>query len=633
MFKKILIANRGEIACRIIRTARSMGITTVAVYSDADRDAQHVAIADEAVYIGPSPARDSYLVVDKIIQAALDSGAEAIHPGYGFLSENADLCRACAEAGLVFIGPPAEAIASMGCKSTAKTLMAAAGVATVPGYHGDDQDPEVLKRAAAEIGYPVLLKAAAGGGGKGMRTVVDEGEFDAALAAAMREAQASFNDNRMLIEKYLMQPRHIEIQVFCDAQGGAVHLFERDCSVQRRHQKVIEEAPAPGLAADIRERMGAAAIAAARAIDYRGAGTVEFLLDQRGAFFFMEMNTRLQVEHPVTEMITGQDLVEWQLRVAAGEPLPCAQQDLQIDGHAFEARIYAEDPERDFMPASGRLEQLSAPTESPHVRIDSGVVEGDEVSIYYDPMIAKLIVWDRDRERALARLQRALGEYRVGGVSTNVGFLYNLASSRAFRAGEVNTGFIDQHSDEIFRRRPLDIDYAAPLAAAALMRQRAEHARRAAERSWEPSSPWYSTCAWGLPEPPLQVEVQGQQRSVAVAEAIDLTPVQSIITVAGFDLLTRDGFFRCAEVPPDFGCDRIAATTESFNAPMNGTLISLLCEPGAAVKGGDTLLVMEAMKMEHAMVAPCDGAVREFYFTEGDRVEGGATLLMFEPSE
>ena len=633
MFKKILIANRGEIACRIIRTARSMGITTVAVYSDADRDAQHVAIADEAVYIGPSPARDSYLVVDKIIQAALDSGAEAIHPGYGFLSENADLCRACAEAGLVFIGPPAEAIASMGCKSTAKTLMAAAGVATVPGYHGDDQDPEVLKRAAAEIGYPVLLKAAAGGGGKGMRTVVDEGEFDAALAAAMREAQASFNDNRMLIEKYLMQPRHIEIQVFCDAQGGAVHLFERDCSVQRRHQKVIEEAPAPGLAADIRERMGAAAIAAARAIDYRGAGTVEFLLDQRGAFFFMEMNTRLQVEHPVTEMITGQDLVEWQLRVAAGEPLPCAQQDLQIDGHAFEARIYAENPERDFMPASGRLEQLSAPTESPHVRIDSGVVEGDEVSIYYDPMIAKLIVWDRDRERALARLQRALGEYRVGGVSTNVGFLYNLASSRAFRAGEVNTGFIDQHSDEIFRRRPLDIDYAAPLAAAALMRQRAEHARRAAERSWEPNSPWYSTCAWGLPEPPLQVEVQGQQRSVAVAEAIDLTPVQSIITVAGFDLLTRDGFFRCAEVPPDFGCDRIAATTESFNAPMNGTLISLLCEPGAAVKGGDTLLVMEAMKMEHAMVAPCDGAVREFYFTEGDRVEGGATLLMFEPSE
>ena len=633
MFKKILIANRGEIACRIIRTARSMGITTVAVYSDADRDAQHVAIADEAVYIGPSPARDSYLVVDKIIQAALDSGAEAIHPGYGFLSENADLWRACAAAGLVFIGPPAEAIASMGCKSTAKTLMAAAGVVTVPGYHGDDQDPEVLKRAAAEIGYPVLLKAAAGGGGKGMRTVVDEGEFDAALAAAMREAQASFNDNRMLIEKYLMQPRHIEIQVFCDAQGGAVHLFERDCSVQRRHQKVIEEAPAPGLAADIRERMGAAAIAAARAIDYRGAGTVEFLLDQRGAFFFMEMNTRLQVEHPVTEMITGQDLVEWQLRVAAGEPLPCAQQDLQIDGHAFEARIYAEDPERDFVPASGRLEQLSAPTESPHVRIDSGVVEGDEVSIYYDPMIAKLIVWDRDRERALARLQRALGEYRVGGVSTNVGFLYNLASSRAFRAGEVNTGFIDQHSDEIFRRRPLDIDYAAPLAAAALIRQRAGQARLAAERSWEPSSPWYLTCGWGLPEPPLQVEVQGQQRSVAVAEAADLTPVQSIITVAGFDLLTRDGFFRCAEVPPDFGCDRIAATTESFNAPMNGTLISLLSEPGAAVKGGDTLLVMEAMKMEHAMVAPCDGAVSEFYFTEGDRVEGGATLLMFEPSE
>ena len=408
MFTKILIANRGEIACRVIKTARALGILTVAVYSEADRNALHVKMADESVSIGPSPSSESYLVGEKIIQAALDTGAEAIHPGYGFLSENAQFCRQCATNNLVFIGPPVAAILAMGSKSAAKNIMAEAGVPLVPGYHGDDQNPDIIKQASNKMGYPVLLKAAAGGGGKGMRAVYSEAEFDEALDAAKREAMNGFNDDIMLVEKYLLKPRHVEIQIFCDSHQNAVYLFERDCSVQRRHQKVIEEAPAPGMTEVLRKRMGEAAIKAARAINYEGAGTVEFLLDAQGEFFFMEMNTRLQVEHPVTEMISGQDLVEWQLRVAAGEPLPCSQAQLKINGHAFEARIYAEDPEHDFLPATGVLRSLQGPNENSHVRIDTGVVEGDEVSIYYDPMIAKLIVWDIDRDRALQRLTDAL---------------------------------------------------------------------------------------------------------------------------------------------------------------------------------------------------------------------------------
>ncbi len=634
MFKKLLIANRGEIACRIIATARSMGISCVAVYSDADRSSRHVRLADECVYIGASAASESYLAIDKLVRAALDSGAEAIHPGYGFLSENADLCRQCARAGLVFIGPSATAIESMGCKSTAKTLMEAAGVATVPGYHSDDQDPQVLANAAATIGYPVLLKAVCGGGGKGMRVVSSERDFDQALAAAMREAKASFDDSRVLLEKYLCKPRHIEIQIFCDSHGQAVHLFERDCSLQRRYQKVIEEAPAPGIDADLRARMGAAAIVAAQAIDYCGAATVEFLVDDRGAFFFMEMNTRLQVEHPVTEMITGQDLVEWQLLVAAGEPLPCAQNQLQLDGHAFEARIYAEDPERDFMPVSGCVERLYQPSEKGrHVRIDSGIDEGDEVGIYYDPMIAKLIVWDCDRERALRRLQKALGEYRIVGMTTNVGFLYNLASSCALRAGEVDTGFIEEHADEIFRRRRVDIEYAAPLAVGVLVQQCQRRAQLAAERSREPGSPWFSTDGWGLPERVLEVQIQSQHRSIGVSLAIDLGAACAITTDAGFDLVTPEGFFQCAEVPPDLGCDLGDVTGECFTAPMNGTVVTLMCAPGALVSAGDTLLVIEAMKMEHAILAPCGGTVSEFYCQTGDRVDGGATLLAFESNQ
>ena len=426
MFTKILIANRGEIACRIIKTARQMGITTVAVYSDADRSALHVKMADEAVYIGAGPSNESYLVVNKIIQAAMQTGAQAVHPGYGFLSENAEFCRQCAAHNITFIGPPVEAILAMGSKSAAKTIMANADVPLVSGYHGDDQNPALLKSEADKMGYPVLLKAAAGGGGKGMRAVHSAEEFEQALSAAKREALSSFNDDVMLVEKYLLKPRHVEIQVFCDSHQNAVYLFERDCSVQRRHQKVIEEAPAPGMTLELRQKMGAAAIKAARAINYQGAGTVEFLLDSRGDFFFMEMNTRLQVEHPVTEMISGQDLVAWQLTVAAGEPLPCSQEQLKINGHAFEARIYAEDPDNDFLPATGRLSLLKPPPESSYVRVDTGVVEGDEVSIYYDPMIAKLIVWGTNRAQALARLTEALSNYRIAGVTTNIGFLYNL---------------------------------------------------------------------------------------------------------------------------------------------------------------------------------------------------------------
>jgi len=411
MFNKILIANRGEIACRVIKTARRMGIRTVAVFSDADRHALHVKMADEAIHIGAAPSKDSYLVGDKIMQAALKTGAQAVHPGYGFLSENAEFAKQCADNNIAFIGPPVTAIESMGSKSAAKTIMEKAKVPLVPGYHGDDQDTAILKKSADEMGYPVLLKAVAGGGGKGMRQVWQADEFEQALAQAKSESLASFGDDHMLVEKYLTQPRHVEFQVFCDQHGNGVYLFERDCSVQRRHQKVIEEAPAPNMSEALRKEMGEAAVRAAKAIDYEGAGTVEFLLDTDGSFFFMEMNTRLQVEHPITEMITGEDLVEWQLRVANGEQLPKPQEQLKMHGHAFESRIYAEDPDNDFLPTSGNLAFVKTPEENSNVRVDTGVIQGDDVSPYYDPMIAKLIVWDEDRPRALARMASALKQY------------------------------------------------------------------------------------------------------------------------------------------------------------------------------------------------------------------------------
>src|SRR6266545_3421061 len=494
MFTKILIANRGEIACRVIRTARRLGIRTVAVHSEADANARHVRLADEAVHIGPAAARESYLVGARIIEAARATGAQAIHPGYGFLSENADFAEACEKAGVVFIGPPASAIRAMGSKSAAKALMQQAGVPLTPGYHGAEQDPALLAREAKRIGYPVLIKASAGGGGKGMRRVDAPADFEAALASCKREAMQAFGDDRVLVERYVLRPRHVEIQVFGDRHGGCVHLFERDCSVQRRHQKVLEEAPAPGLTPERRAAMGAAAVEAAKAVGYVGAGTVEFIVEPSGGFYFMEMNTRLQVEHPVTEMITGLDLVEWQLRVAAGEPLPLRQEQVQIDGHAIEARIYAEDPERGFLPSTGRLLHLAAPEASYHVRIDAGVEEGDEISPHYDPMIAKLIVWDASRERALARMRAALAQLRIVGVANNVEFLARLVASPAFAAGDLDTDLIERESEFLFpasRETPQEVWLLAALA-------ELEREQREVPSPAETRSPWDARDGWRL---------------------------------------------------------------------------------------------------------------------------------------
>jgi 3-methylcrotonyl-CoA carboxylase alpha subunit len=663
MFNKILIANRGEIACRVIKTARRMGVATVAVYSDADRDALHVQLADEAVHIGGAPARESYLLGDRILEAALATGAQAIHPGYGFLSENAGFARACSDQGVVFVGPPTEAIEAMGSKSAAKRIMEAAGVPLVPGYHGDDQEPELLRASAEDMGYPVLLKATAGGGGKGMRQVWSGAEFDEALAAAKRESMASFGDDTMLVEKYLTKPRHVELQVFCDNHGNGIYLAERDCSVQRRHQKVIEEAPAPGMSEALRRQMGDTAVAAARAIDYRGAGTVEFLLDEDGSFYFMEMNTRLQVEHPVTEMITGQDLVQWQLLVAAGDPLPLTQDEVRINGHAFEARIYAEDPDNDFLPVTGTLGFLQPPPESTHVRVDTGVRQGDEISVYYDPMIAKLIVWDASRERALQRLATALSEYRIGGTVTNLDFLYNLATSRPFVEAELDTGFIEKHHALIFHQREQDLERELPRAALALLLYRKQQS--SLRSCLDPWSPWQSGNAWRLNEPHAhrlvlhchgqdhEVEVEQREQRYLVRAAgrevqlsgeltgdilhLDVQGHRQRATLArtqdGFTLYLPKGACHFREVLPDTGEADAAGAGAGLTAPMNGTIVALLAEPGSKVEANTPLLVMEAMKMEHTIRAPAAGSVESFYYQPGDLVDGGAELLKFEADE
>ncbi|WP_439134551.1 acetyl/propionyl/methylcrotonyl-CoA carboxylase subunit alpha [Pseudomaricurvus sp.] len=676
-FSKILIANRGEIACRVIRSARKMGIRTVAVYSDADRDALHVAMADEAVHIGAAPSRESYLVFERVIEAARKTGAEAIHPGYGFLSENAAFCNACKENGIVFIGPPVSAIEAMGSKSAAKQIIEKAQVPLVPGYHGEDQSRDILKQASDDMGYPVLLKAAAGGGGKGMRQVWKESEFDEALNAAKREAMNGFGDDHMLVEKYLTQPRHVEIQVFCDQHGNGVYLFERDCSVQRRHQKVIEEAPAPGMTEELRAAMGDAALRAAQAIDYVGAGTVEFLLDVDGSFYFMEMNTRLQVEHPVTEMISGQDLVEWQLRVAAGEPLPCTQEQLTIRGHAFEARIYAEDPDNDFLPVTGTLSFLQPPETSEHVRVDTGVLQGDEVSVFYDPMIAKLIVWDENRDKALQRLTKALSEYRISGMTTNIDFLYNLANSAPFRNAQLDTGFIEKHHSVIFHDEPQDIEQDLPLAALYLVLKQAHTAQQQALHSVDATSPWNATNAWRVNEAhqhhfslcfhgeeyPVTVEqhtlhnittpttrysinaagktvtaeghlegntlhanIDGYQFKASVAEHID--PQGN-----SYSLYTQSSALNFSQVAVDLGDFDGDSGTGGLTAPMNGTMVTLLVDAGSTVSKGDALLIMEAMKMEHTIRAPADGVVEEFFFQAGELVDGGAELVKFAASD
>ncbi|HJT87604.1 MAG TPA: acetyl-CoA carboxylase biotin carboxylase subunit, partial [Bryobacteraceae bacterium] len=497
MFEKILIANRGEIACRVIRTARRMGIATAAVYSEADSHALHVELADEAYPIGPPPARESYLAIDRILDAAHRAGAQAVHPGYGFLSENAAFAEACAAARIAFIGPPAAAIRAMGSKSAAKALMEKSGVPLVPGYHGQAQDLPTLAEAAARIGYPVLIKASAGGGGKGMRVVERPAQLEASVASAKRESAAAFGDDQVLLEKYLRHPRHIEIQVFADTHGNVVYLFERDCSIQRRYQKVIEEAPAPGMDPGRRRAMGEAACAAARAIGYVNAGTVEFIVEG-GAFYFMEMNTRLQVEHPVTEAITGEDLVEWQLRVASGDRLPKLQPELAIHGHAIEARVYAEEPARDFRPSIGVITHLKAPPQNEQVRVDTGVRAGDQISVYYDPMIAKLIAWDRDRPSALRQLRRALAAYEVAGVETNLAFLGALAAHPDFAAGPADTSFIPSHSAELMPPvQPASREVLAAAVLCVLGDQRRESEERAA-RSPDPWSPWNQLTSWEM---------------------------------------------------------------------------------------------------------------------------------------
>lgn len=662
MFSKILIANRGEIACRIIRTAQRMGIATVAVHSDADAGSAHVALADEAWAIGPAPSRESYLRADKLIEVARQSGAEAIHPGYGFLSENADFAEACAAAGLVFIGPPVSAIRAMGGKSEAKALMEQAGVPLVPGYHGIDQDPVVLAAAAERIGYPVLIKASAGGGGKGMRVVESPDDFSAHLAGAKREAAGSFGNDRVLIEKYLARPRHVEIQVFADGFGHAVSLFERDCSIQRRHQKVIEEAPAPGMDPAVRRRMGEAAIAAAQAIDYRGAGTVEFLLEPDGSFYFMEMNTRLQVEHPVTEFITGLDLVEWQLRVAAGQPLPLGQEDLSIRGHAIEVRLYAEDPDAGFMPATGCLDHLRFPVTGPHLRVDSGVRQGDRISVHYDPMIAKVIVWDEDREGAVRRLRAALAATEVAGLATNLTFLAAIAAHPAFAAADLDTGFIERHRAQLLPPPQPVPDAVLGLVCLGLLLERRATAERDAARSSDPYSPWALCDGWRLNDDahdslhlrhgetdlvvPLIYRPWGYEltlpggpveaRGTLTADGRLSGEIGTVRRQAGYvrrgadlSLFLGGRAHRLTVVDP-LPTDEPEEAASGVVAPMPGTVIAVLVEAGARVTQGQPLVVMEAMKMEHTLKAPANGIVSGLHFTVGALVDEGESLVAFE---
>jgi 3-methylcrotonyl-CoA carboxylase alpha subunit len=671
MFETILIANRGEIACRVIRSARRLGVRTVAVYSEADVGALHVREADMAIPIGPAPAAESYLCGDRVLEAAKRSGATAIHPGYGFLSENADFAEACEAAGVTFIGPPSEAIRAMGLKDAAKVRMEAAGVPVVPGYHGEDQDPEALRAAAESIGFPVLIKAVAGGGGKGMRLVESGDEFDAALQGAMREGEAAFGDARVLVEKYLTKPRHIEIQVFSDGHGNTVHLFERDCSLQRRHQKVVEEAPGPGVAPALREAMGEAAVRAARAIDYRGAGTIEFIVDvsegiENAPFYFMEMNTRLQVEHPVTEAITGVDLVEWQLRVAAGEPLPLTQDDLEPRGHAFEVRVYAEDPARRFLPQTGRLVHLRTPEESDRVRIDTGVVEGDEVSVHYDPMIAKLIVHDESREAALRGVRRALERFEIGGLRTNLPLLLGVAASPHFEAAEIDTGFLPRHLDELLA--PLDAP-APELVALACAGWLARRANAAAPAPGDdPWSPWSRTDAFRLNETgvdvlhwivggkrgePLEVTARFEQSGLALewpgnrCEVRDVSLEDRVLraTVEGQRLTAHfveqpgraQVFHRGQTLELGLREESTAHDDESAGgdavlAPMPGTIIEILVAEGDRVTRGQAVLRLEAMKMEHTLRAPARGKVKGLSAQAGDRVDEGVVLFSVETS-
>ncbi len=644
MFNKILIANRGEIACRVIETARAMGVSTVAVYSDADAETKHVELADEALHIGGAAPADSYLLGERLIRAAQDTGAQAIHPGYGFLSENPDFVDAVVAAGLTFIGPSANAIRKMGLKDAAKVLMEDAGVPVVPGYHGADQDPDQLAARAAEIGYPVLIKAVAGGGGKGMRLVEQPGEFAAALTSAQGEAKTAFGNDVVLIEKYVQKPRHIEVQVFGDGTR-AVHLFERDCSLQRRHQKVIEEAPAPGMTEEMRAAMGQAAVRAAEAIGYSGAGTVEFIVDgsdglHADKFWFMEMNTRLQVEHPVTEAITGVDLVDWQLRVAAGEPLPMKQEDLTISGHAFEARLYAEDVPKGFLPATGRLSHLKFPATC---RSDSGVRAGDDISPWYDPMIAKVITHGPSRGAALQKLARALEQTEVAGTTTNLSFLGALATHTGFAGGDVDTGLIARDLEQLTQTDQPEPRHIVAAAMAAIGGQ--TPLREAGFSLWG-AAPQSVSLRWQEDEYVVSVQVLSPDQQlwhigetrvtahrVGGAWLIDGKAMPQTNVDAG-----RVTVFDCYGLSFDIldPLDRAQSTqnnSDLIEAPMPGVVKAVFAKAGMMVKEGDRLAILEAMKMEHALLAARDGQVRDVLVQEGEQVEAGAALVQLEEAD
>uniref|UniRef100_A0A672IK73 Methylcrotonoyl-CoA carboxylase subunit alpha, mitochondrial n=1 Tax=Salarias fasciatus TaxID=181472 RepID=A0A672IK73_SALFA len=672
--EKVLIANRGEIACRVMRTAKKMGVRSVAVYSDADRHSMHVAMADEAYHIGPAPSQQSYLSMEKVLEVAKRSGSHAVHPGYGFLSENTEFAEACKQEGIIFVGPPSSAIRDMGIKSTSKHIMSAAGVPIIGGYHGEDQSNEKLQAEAARIGYPVMIKAVRGGGGKGMRIARSDADFLEQLESARREARKSFNDDVMLVEKFVEDPRHVEVQVFGDMHGNAVYLFERDCSVQRRHQKIIEEAPGPGISPEVRRKLGEAAVRAAKAVNYVGAGTVEFIMDAQHNFYFMEMNTRLQVEHPVSEMITGTDLVEWQLRVAAGERLPLLQDDIILRGHSFEARIYAEDPNNDFLPGAGPLLHLSTPASDSHTRIETGVREGDEVSAHYDPMIAKLVVWGEDRSAALKKLRYCLRQYNIVGLNTNIDFLLSLSGHPEFEAGNVTTSFIPQHYADLFPAPRAPSGAVVCQAALGLVLQERKQTQSFTQSASDPASPFGSSLGYrnniqfnrNLTET-LLLFTSTLFLSLKNIDVIDCASCElfqigdEVYHVTG-EVETEGGaaFLHCsingvksrpklvildntvhlfstegssqvsAPVPKYLGAVSGARAQGGAVAPMTGTIEKVLVKPGDKVTVGDPLMVMIAMKMEHTIRAPKSGVIKKVFFSEGSQANRHAALVELE---
>ncbi|XP_026539607.1 methylcrotonoyl-CoA carboxylase subunit alpha, mitochondrial [Notechis scutatus] len=663
--EKVLVANRGEIACRVMRTARKMGVKSVAVYSEADRNSMHVAMADEAYCIGPAPSQQSYLSMEKIMQVARNSAAQAIHPGYGFLSENTEFAELCNQEGIIFIGPPSSAIRDMGIKSTSKAIMSAAGVPVVEGYHGEEQSDRFLEEQARRIGYPVMIKAVRGGGGKGMRIAFTEKEFQEQLESARREAKKSFNDDAMLIEKFVDNPRHVEVQVFGDQHGNAVYLFERDCSVQRRHQKIIEEAPGPGIKPEVRRRLGEAAVRAAKAVNYVGAGTVEFIMDSAHNFYFMEMNTRLQVEHPVTEMVTGTDLVEWQLKVAAGEKIPLTQEEIVLNGHAFEARIYAEDPDNNFMPGAGPLLHLSTPPADSCTRIETGVRQGDEVSIHYDPMIAKLVVWAEDRPSALRKLRYCLQQYNIVGLSTNVDFLLNLSAHPEFEAGNVHTNFIPQHHSELFPPKRSISKMTLCQAALGLILKEKLVTDTFRLQTEDKFSPFASSSGRRINVPyvrniilldneknvniavqynhdgsyDMQIEDQFFHASGCLSREDDIEYIRCSVNGVVYQskLVVLDTaiylFSSESHEQIDLPVPKYLSSTSSGGghsgavAPMTGTVDKVFVKPGDKVQVGDSLVVMTAMKMEHTIRAPKAGIIKKVLYQEGSQVNRHAPLV------